>query len=87
MKNNTWYLIGIRHPENKSVHAFVESIEFRNHFWKEFKNTNTILTDNSMYAFRVKNKRLVDELKKCVQKAIPDLVAEVLEVDDSWFIL
>lgn len=87
MKNNIWYLIGVRHPEDKHINNYVESIEFRNHFWHKFKNTNIMLTDSLIYAFRLKNKELADELKKSIQRAIPNLVAEVLEIDDSWFII
>lgn len=85
MKNNTWYLIGVRHPEDRCINQYVESIEFRNHFWKEFQNNTIMFTDSSNYALRLKNKGLADELKKCVQKAVPNLVVEVLEIDAGWF--
>lgn len=85
MKNNVWYLIGVKHPKDTSISNYVECIEFRNHFWKEFQNSTIMFTDSSNYALRLKNKGLADELKKCVQKAVPNLVVEVLEIDARWF--
>ena len=85
MKNNVWYLIGVKHPEDTSINNYVECIEFRNHYWKEFQNNTISFTDNSNYALRLKSKGLALELKKCVQKAVPNLVVEVLEIDAGWF--
>lgn len=85
MKNNTWYLIGVKHPKDKCFNNYVEDIEFRNHFWKDFQNSRIGFTNNSNYALRLKSKGLADVLKKCVQKAVPNLVVEVLEIDAGWF--
>ena len=84
MKNN-WYLIGVKHPEDNCFNHYVESMEFRNHYWKEFHNNTIMFTDNSNYALRLKSKMLALELKKVVEKAIPNLKVEVLEIDESWF--
>lgn len=81
----TWYLIGVKHPKDNCFNNYVECIEFRNRFWKEFQNNTISFTTSSNQALRLKSKVLADILKKCVQKAVPNLVVEVLEVDDRWF--
>lgn len=84
MKKHVWYLIGVRHPKDITINNYVECIEFRNRFWKDFQNNTISFVPDSRYALRLKSKGIANELKKCVQKAVPNLVVEVLEIDDGW---
>lgn len=85
MKNNTWYLIGVKKDKNGSIGNYVESMEFRNRHWKQFQNNTTQFTDDSNFALRLRSKTLATSLSKIVQKAVPQLIVEVIEIEDRWF--
>lgn len=79
------YVIGLYKDGDKNINHFVEEINFRNHYYKEFKNTTCLYTDNLQYALKIKSKSLAEELCKVTQLCMPKLKVEVLTIENAWY--
>lgn len=80
---NSVYIIKSTNFDENNETLYLESLMFRNGWYKEFRNTDIRFTDSFNYALKIKSKRLAKELCNTCKQAIPNAAFKVVMVDIS----